>query len=160
MDRRQRRFVPRLEGSLEDRVVMSTGAAHAAVRFNTGGNIPVLTHAQYEAVVYKVELAFQSYRGNSPASTYIGALWHSLTHVRWVWPDGNKPNDVNALRSRVFAAASQLPYANQQLVPWLSQEIPTTTTQQSSRAAQGQVLHKLSQYISYGARTELFLLSK
>jgi hypothetical protein len=161
MDRRQRRFVPRMEGSLEDRVVLSAGAAHAHVRNLTGGTIPVLSWSTYQDSVYKIELAFRSYRGQSQVGADLGALWHSLTHERWTWPGGNKPNDITALRNRVFMAVSQIPYAPAQLMPRLDSEMnPATMTKQSSRGVQNQVLNSLRVYIHNGVVTELFLMKK
>jgi hypothetical protein len=161
MDRRSRRFVPRLEGSLEDRVVLSAGPAHAHIQHLTGGTIPVLSRSTYQSVVYEIQLAFRSYRGDSQIGSQLGSIWHSLTHGRWTWPDGNKPNDVNALRTRVFSAVSHIPYATRQLVPTLDNELnPASVTQQNSRTAQNLVLRSLQQFVTSSAKSELFLLGR
>ena len=161
MDRRTRRFVPRLEGSLEDRVVLTTGlAGHVHVSPFVSGTIPVLSHGTYESVVNQINMAFNAYRGQSVFTSVPNSLWNSLKSYRWSWPDGNKPNDINALRTRVATAASKLPFGAQQLVPTLNSEIGTTAVnKQVSHAMQNSVLASVRTYVQTGVKSQSFLLS-
>ena len=162
MDRRTRRFVPQLEGSQEDRVVLTAGLiAHAHVSPFATGMIPILSHSTYQSVINQINMAFNSYRGQSQLNSIPGSLWNTVKTFRWSWPDGNKPNDINALQARVATAASRLPYGAQQLVPVLNPEIGSTrVSKQASHMIQDSVLASVRSYVQTGVKSQSFMLNK
>ena len=160
MDRRshRHRFVPQLDGSLEDRTVLTAGVLHAHVSPLLAGSIPILSKATNQNVINSINSAFNSYRGQSQLSSVTNSLWNSMKNLRWNSPDSNKPNDFGALRTRVMNAVSMLPYGAQQLAPTIDSELGTTAFNKAvSHRVQNQVLRSVHSYVQTGFQNQTFL---
>jgi hypothetical protein len=119
---KKRQFVPTVDGTLESRVVMSSGTAQIPLFHG----LPILTTHTYYQVLVGIDNAFRRY-GRS---------------------NGNF-HDQQRLTGALVTQANRVPYGNEELVPFISESLDGITPH-NSHLYKNDIKNGLNDYIAFG----------